>query len=318
MIKMKYITKKDIKLPQRKSSSHKGDNGYVLAVGGSKEFVGAITLAGLAALRSGCDLVKIIAPEKVAWAINSYSSDLVTMKLKGDYFRLNHFNIVKKQMERFDVLLIGNGIGLNNKTRKFCKKTIKEIKKFKVIDADAIKSISMQDCENSIITPHSKELEQFLINSKINKNIIKKINNEINSQMRVSFEMSEREASSRISLRTRSQLTKKSQLIKKTTQKFLNKNNIILLKGKIDVIISKDKILMARGGNAGMTKGGTGDVLAGLCAGFLAQSKNLLQSAVNASYFNKKIGDILLKKKKGFTYLASDMVEEIERLKTYS
>ena len=303
---MKFITKSQIKLPKRKENSHKGDNGLVLAVGGSENFTGAIALAGLAALRSGCDLVKVIAPERVAWAINAYSPDLITMKLKGDNFTLNHFNIVKKSMEKFDVLLIGNGAGLRNETKKFCKKTIQDIKKLKVIDADAIKSISMHDAENSIITPHSKELEYLLLNSKVNKNIIEKINNEKNSRMRVS------------SLRTRSQLTEKSKLIKKTTQKFLDKNNIILLKGRIDVIISKNKIFYNKTGNAGMTKGGTGDVLAGLCAGFLAQSKDLLQSAINAAYFNGVIGDILLKKKKGFTYLASDMVKEIARIKTYS
>ena len=87
------------------------------------------------------------------------------------------------------------------------------------------------------------------------------------------------------------------------------------MKGKIDVIIFKDKIYYNKTGNAGMTKGGTGDVLAGLCAGFLAQSKDLLQSAINAAYFNGLIGDILLKKKKGFTYLASDMVEEIKGIR---
>lgn len=286
---MIFITKSQIKLPKRKSGSHKGDNGYVLAVGGSENYIGAIALAGLAALRSGCDLVKIIAPEKVAWAINAYSPDLVTMKLKDKYFKPIHFNIVKKNMDKFDVLLIGNGISLNNETKKFCKKIIKEIKKLKVIDADGIKSISMNDAGNSIITPHSKELGHFLVNSKINKSTIIKLNNEKN-------------------------IVKKSQLIKKITQKFLDKNNIILLKGKVDAIISKDNIFYVRRGNPGMTKGGTGDVLAGLCAGFLAQSKDLLQSAINASYFNKKIGDILLKKKKGFTYLASDMVEEIKRL----
>ena len=252
--------------------------------------MGAVTLAALAALRSGCDLVKVIAPEKIAWAINSYSPDLMTMKLKGDYFKLNHFKLIEQSMQKFDVLLIGNGMGLNKNTKQFCKKTIKNIKKLKVIDADAIKSISMNDAKNSIITPHSKELEYFLINSKINKSIIKMINNE-------------------------KYIQKKSQLIKKTTQKLLNKNNIILLKGRIDAIISKDKILYNKTGNAGMTKGGTGDVLAGLCAGFLAQSKNLLQSAINATYFNGLIGDILLKKKKGFSYLASDMVDEIKRLK---
>ena len=113
-------------------------------------------------------------------------------------------------------------------------------------------------------------------------------------------------------------IAKKSIIIKKSIKKFLDKNNVVLLKGKIDIIISKDKIFFVKGGNPGMTRGGTGDVLAGLCAGFLAQSKDLIQSAINASYFNKKIGDILLKKKKGFTYLASDMVEEIKRLESYS
>jgi len=289
---MKFITKYQIKLPKRPSGSHKGQNGYVLAVGGSENYAGAIALAGLAALRSGCDLVKIIAPEKVAWAINAYSPDLITLKLKDGNFKPSHFNTVKKTMQKFDVLLIGNGMGLSPETKKFCKKTINGIKKLKVIDADAIKSISMDDSKNSIITPHSKELEYFLINSKINKLTIEKINNE-------------------------KSIMKKSQQIKKVTQKFLNKSNIILLKGKIDAIISKNKILFIKGGNAGMTKGGTGDVLAGLCAGFLAQSKDLMQSAINASYFNKKIGDILLKKKNGFTYLASDMVGEIKRIKTY-
>ena len=286
---MRFITKKGIRIPKRKKGSHKGDNGLVLAVGGSKDFVGALILAGLAALRSGCDLVKIIAPEKAAWAINAYSPDLMTVKMKGNYVDSKYFNVVKKEMKKYDVLLIGNGIGLKEESKTFCRKIIREIKKLKVIDADAVKSISMDGCENSIITPHSKELEYFLINSKINKLIVSKINKEKN-------------------------IMKKSQLIKKITKNFLNKNNIILLKGKIDLIISKDKLFFVKGGNPGMTKGGTGDVLAGLCAGFLAQSKDILQSSINASYFNKKIGDILLKKKKGFTYLASDMVEEINKV----
>ena len=290
---MKFITKSQIKLPKRRKDSHKGDNGLVLVVGASKDFIGAVALAGIAALKSGCDLVKVIAPEKVAWAINAYSLDLITMKLKTDYFKSNHFKIVRDSMEKFDVLLIGNGIGLKDQTKKFCRNAVKNIKKLKVIDADAIKSISMNDAENSIITPHAKELEYFLINSEINKNIIKKINNEKNIQ-------------------------KKSKLIQKITQKFLDKNNIILLKGRIDAIISKNKIFYNKTGNAGMTKGGTGDVLAGLCAGFLAQSNNLLQSAINAAYFNGLIGDILLKKKKGFTYLASEMVEEIKRIRNHS
>lgn len=287
---MQFIKESSVNLPSRKKDSRKGDNGKVLAVGGSSDYIGAITLAGLAALRSGCDLVKIIAPERVAWAVNSYSPDLMTTKMKGDCVNSGYFWVIKREMESYDVLLIGNGVGLKDESKNACKKIIKEIKKFKVIDADAIKSISMNDCENSIITPHQKELEYFLTNSGINKTLINKINNEKN-------------------------IVKKSKLIKKAAHKFLDKNNIILLKGKIDAVISKNIVYYVKGGNPGMTRGGTGDVLAGLCAGFLAQSKDLVQSAINASYFNKKIGDILLKKKKGFTYLASDMVGEIGKIK---
>ena len=286
---MKHITKKSIKIPKRNQKSHKGDNGTVLIVGGSKNYTGAVTLAGLAALRSGADLVNIIAPEKVAWAINAYSPDLITTKVKGDFFNKKHFNVVKKLMNKFDVLLIGNGLALNTKTKKFCKKTVKSIKKLKVIDADAIKAISINDVENAIITPHNKELEYFLLNSKINKSIIGKTIKEDDN--------------------------KKILKLKKILKRFFEKNNVLLLKGKTDLIISKNKISINKTGNQGMTKGGTGDVLAGLCAGFLAQTNDLGQSAINAAYFNGLIGDILLKKKEGFTYLASDMVEEIKRLK---
>lgn len=289
---MKFITRKDVHLPKRKPDSHKGDNGRVLVVGGSEDYAGAAALAGLAALRSGADLVNIAAPEKAAWAVNCISPDLITTKVRGRHFKEKDAKIVMDLMEKSDVLLIGNGIGLANGAKKFCRKVIHNIKKPKVIDADAIKSISIRDAENSIITPHSRELERFLINSGINKKIAGKINNEKN-------------------------IVKKSISIQNSLKKFIYKNNIVLLKGKIDIIITYKKIYYNKTGNAGMTKGGTGDVLAGLCAGFLAQSMNPEQSALNAAYFNGLIGDILLKKKKGFTYLASDMADEIKRLKTY-
>jgi NAD(P)H-hydrate epimerase len=284
---MRCISKKDIKLPKRKKDSKKGDNGRVLIIGGSSDYVGAVALAGLAALRSGVDWVTIAAPEKVGWAINALTHDLVVKKYKGDDFCASRAKDILKFEKSFDVVLIGNGIGMH--AGSFVKKYVKESKKLKVIDADGIKSSSIDIVKNSILTPHNKELGIFLSNSKIKKNIIKKIINERDIQ-------------------------KKAFLIKNNFKKLLGKNNIILLKGKIDAIISKNKIKYNRTGNAGMTKAGTGDVLAGLCVGFLAQTKDLFQSAVNAAYYNGLIGDILLKKKKGFTYLASDMVGEIKRV----
>ena len=287
--KMNLISKKDVKLPKRKKDGKKGDNGKILVVGGSKDYIGAVALAGLAALRSGCDWVTVAAPEKVAWAVNCLSADLVTVKLGGDYFNSKHVNEIGRLAEKHDVVLIGNGIGLRSETRQFLKKAIKKINNLKVIDADGIKALSSSDLENSIMTPHIKELEIFMANSKINKKMIKNIINE-------------------------KHIEKKALMIKKSLQGFLDENNVILLKGHIAVIMSKNKIYYNRIGSPGMTKAGTGDVLAGLAAGFLGQSRDLLQSAVNASYFGKLISDILLGKKKGFTYLASDMVREIKRV----
>ena len=92
---MNYIIKKQIKLLKRKKKSHKGDNGRALIIGGSEDYIGALALAGLACLRSGCDLVTIAAPEKVAWAVNCLSSDLITKKVKGTYFKLSHANEIR-------------------------------------------------------------------------------------------------------------------------------------------------------------------------------------------------------------------------------
>ena len=126
---MRYTTKKDIKLPERKKDSKKGDNGRILVVGGSKEYIGAVALAGLAALRSGADWVTVAAPEKVAWAVNCLSADLVTVKLTGDYFSLEHLKEVEELAGRHDVVLLGNGMGLREETRNFLKEISCRVRK---------------------------------------------------------------------------------------------------------------------------------------------------------------------------------------------
>lgn len=268
---MNFIKKSDIKLKKRKPDSHKGENGVVLIIGGSEQFVGAVALAGLAVLRSGADLAIVAAPEHTAWAVSCLSADLITIKLPGKYLSTKHLKKTLALAKKADVVLIGNGLGLNPRTKSFVKKFAKRMTKLKkklVIDADGIKAVSLMDIDNAILTPHESEFEILLKNSRINKN---------------------------------------------NMQKNL-KNNTILLKGKIDKIMSRKKTKFNKTGNAGLTRGGTGDVLAGLTAGFLAQGHSAFDSACYAAYFNGLIGDILLKKKKGFTYLATDMVEEIKRV----
>ena len=114
---MEFITKKDIKIPKRKPKSHKGDNGKILIIGGSRDYVGAVALAGLAALRAGVDWVTIAVPEKVGWAINALTSDLVVKKLKGDNLGLKHYKKIIDLAKDFDAVLIGNGVGIKKETK---------------------------------------------------------------------------------------------------------------------------------------------------------------------------------------------------------
>ncbi len=275
------------KLMERKKTSHKGENGYTLFVGGSEDFVGAVTLAGLAALRTGCDSVTIAAPEKVAWSINRYSPDLITHKVSGKNFSIKNAKEMVKYAERFDAVCIGNGI--SQKANKFCQLFIRKCQKPKVIDADALKALSFKDFQNSILTPHEKELEAMLVAS--NKDFLLPKLKESNAK-------------------------EKAEILQGNLRYFLQNDNVLVVKGATDIILSKNKIAFNRTGNPGMTKAGTGDVLAGLIAGFLAKTGDMFKSAVAGSYINGFVGDILLKKKKGYTFIASDIIADLDLINT--
>ncbi len=260
-----------MKLRPRKRTSHKGQNGRVLVIGGSIEYVGAPTFVGqaaLAVLRSGADLVTIAAPEKVAWAINCISPDLITRKLPGDWLQPKHVNTVLALAKNADVIVLGNGISLRPQTKAFVTQFLKKLTKPVIIDADALKIVRLQDVRHAVLTPHGGEFGILLQNSKLKKKSIKQLQP-------------------------------------------LLKDNVLVLKGHPrTLIVSKDRVAENITGNAGMTHGGVGDVLAGMIAGLIAQGNDAFTSAKAAAYVNGTIGEQLYKKM-GFGYLASDMVQEI-------
>lgn len=87
---------------------------------------------------------------------------------------------------------------------------------------------------------------------------------------------------------------------------------IILSKGEEDIVCSPNECRVIKGGNAGMTKGGTGDVLAGL-AGALYAKNDAFLAACAASYFNKIAGERLYGKV-GYYFNASDLIDEIPKV----
>jgi len=199
------------KLMERKKTSRKGQNGHSLIIGGSEEYVGALSLAGLGALRAGCDLVTIVAPEKVAWIVNRYVPDLITHKLRSSPFTVKGAKEIVKYADRFDAVLVGPGITV--KADKFNQFFTKKSMKLKVVDADALKSLSFKDFQNTIVTPHGSELELMLINS--GKEFLL-------PKLRLS------------------NAKEKAEILQGNLRYFLQNNNVLLLKGPTDIIISRN------------------------------------------------------------------------------
>lgn len=264
---------------KRKKDSHKGQNGKALIIGGCEELAGAPALAAMASiacLRSGIDLCTVAAPEKVGWAINSYSPDIIVKKIPGRHFALRHLKTVLGIEKKSDAALVGPGMGRANKTLRFARQLVKKAKGPLVIDADALKACAgMRFYGNAIITPHAKEFEIFSGKKIEGKNLFEK-----------------------------------TMIAKEVARKH---NCVVLLKGRIDIITDGSKVFLNRTGNAGMTVGGTGDVLAGMCTGLLALGAGPTEAAAAAAYVNGRIGDALYRKM-GYSYIASDFIREIPNI----
>ena len=98
-----------LRLKNRDENSHKGNNGRLLIVGGSKDYSGAPAIAGMAAIGAGADLVYVATPEKSAEAIKSTSPDLIVKSLEGDKLSLKHSEEILEMADNVDAVLIGPG-----------------------------------------------------------------------------------------------------------------------------------------------------------------------------------------------------------------
>lgn len=251
---------------KRRKDSHKGENGRVLIIGGSDLYYGAPILSGLAALRSGADLVYLLVPEINFEITRNSSPDFIVRKYAGKYLNLNAVKKARELARVCDVILIGPGLGSRKETLEAVEKIFRFEKTF-VVDADAIKA---RPRKNAVYTPHAKEFE----------------------------------------LLTGEPFNFSKQSLERLEEHAKKLNSTILLKGKVDIIASPEKTKLNITGNEGMSVGGTGDVLAGIVASFIAQGFSSFYACCSAAFLNGLAGDELLKKKSyGFT--ASDLIEQI-------
>jgi len=300
---MQQVTIEDIqKLHRIESGSHKGQNGRLLLIGGSELFHAA-SLWSLTVASRIVDLVHYCSTDEnneiVLRAKEEFRNGIVIPR-----------NDIRSYIEEDDAILIGPGMTRDDETRTLTNTLLKEYPhKQWVIDAGALQMVDVENIpQRAILTPHQGEFESLL--SRAN-GMLTEVGNENLNPPSISISSSpsdqtikEREVGSNFipSPSVSSQLREVSTRL----------HCIILFKGQIDVACNeKGEMRIIRGGNAGMTKGGTGDVLAGLIAA-LACTNDPFLSTISGSFINKAAGDELYTTV-GPYFNASDLADQIPR-----
>ena len=138
------------------SESHKGDSGRILVIGGGP-YTGAPALSALAALRAGADIVTVAAPRDAARTISGFSPNLIVAPLSGDHLMLQDLDLLKEQIARHDVVVMGMGLGREPETEQALSEIIPLCSKT-VIDADALlPELPLK----GIVTPHAGEFKRI-------------------------------------------------------------------------------------------------------------------------------------------------------------
>ncbi|MRX40611.1 NAD(P)H-hydrate dehydratase [Flavobacterium sp. LC2016-23] len=143
--------------------THKGIQGHALIIGGSYGKIGATVLASGACLKSGCGMVTAFIP-KCGYAILQISNPevMVVTDENENFISRIHFEIQPQAIG------IGPGMGQEKETQKAFFEFLNTNKSPLVVDADALNILSANKSwlallpENTILTPHPKELERLI------------------------------------------------------------------------------------------------------------------------------------------------------------
>ena len=278
----RFLTDKEVAeiLPLRDKFGNKGSFGSLLSVCGSEYMTGAAYFVASAAARTGVGLVTVAAPKSVLKILQTRLSEPVFSPLSekdGKICEKSASEIIKL-LERKSALVIGSGIGTGSGVEKAVKKVIAATELPKIIDADALNVLSKTDkpfknCKNAVITPHPLEF-------------------------------------SRLSGLLVSEITENRE---KVAKEYSEKNGVItVLKGAYTVIAAPDgKTVISPFATSALAKGGSGDVLAGLIAGFAATGVKLFDAAVAGVYIHGLSATLKAKEIPERCFLPSDLLSAV-------
>lgn len=297
-------------LPNRGNNGHKGTYGRVLVIAGSTNYIGAPALSAEAAYRSGAGLVTIGTPISVVMALAGKLSEATWMMLPHDMGVISEgaLSTVLKDLNKMKSLLVGPGLGSEKTTGDFLKQLLtvsnEEKKPGKrrlgfgtstddttetddeavslpplIIDADGLNLLAEMDKwwdllpENTVLTPHPGEMGRLC------------------------------------GISTADVQENRWQLAREKAKEW---NIILVLKGAYTAIASpNDEFMLLPFAVDALATAGTGDILAGLIAGYLAQGLPAFEAACIAGYVHGLAGQIAGETKSSRSVIASDVLSYI-------
>lgn len=287
-----FIVKNDIKLitqkminsiiPKRNQRTHKGNYGRLLNVAGSSGMCGAAMMSTLAAMRTGTGLTTLASTGFVTGVVAPHIMEATTISLdENDVGGMSGESCEKiaKVLSKSTACLVGCGMDSTFDTKKIVEYIIDTTDCSLILDADALNVISSdltilnRLTVETVITPHLGEMARLasLTIDQVQKNIME------------------------------------------TARLFASEHNVVVvLKTHRTIIASPDgEIYQNTTGNAGLAKGGSGDVLAGIIAAFAAQGMDVKNAAICGVFVHGLAADLLEQRMSQYSMLARDVIEEI-------
>ncbi len=150
-------------LPYFDKNSHKGEKGKVMIVAGSHLYYGAPIFVALAAEHSGADLITLFLPEKHVECAKHYSLNLFLHSFVQHDLGLKDIGLIVDEAKRNDVLIIGNGVGTDQDSKKAIIKILEEVSIPVVLDAEALfpEILNIKRKSEWVITPHKGEFKRL-------------------------------------------------------------------------------------------------------------------------------------------------------------
>lgn len=265
-------------LPIRKERSSKGDYGRVLCICGSYGMSGAAYLCAKACYRTGAGIVEIFTPEENRIILQSSLPEAIVTA----YTEENATELLLTSIQKATCIVVGCGLSVTPFSRKLLSTLLHNIdtaEKPLILDADALNLISrnpsfLKYVSSAIITPHPLEF------SRLSGNSVESI---LLHPDTLAYEYA-----------------KKYSLIC-----VLKDHNTIVTDGF-------DRLYVNNTGNSGMATAGSGDVLAGIIAGLVAQSrKSSLEIATLGVYIHGLCGDIAARRLSEYSLMASDIIDAL-------